>query len=359
MDFPRNLFIEQAKEAGHSEAFLKDTLNYIDVLAEKELPVIFSLNHLGLLMGTDIAVLNSLVRSRNHFYTYYAISKKSGGLRRIIAPFPELKKAQGWIKANIIDKINLHANATGFVKTKSIFNNAKKHEGSEVILNLDLKNFFESISEKRVFGVFKSLGYHPNVAVDLARLCTVKILRGKIPDDKEKLFDELLENSDPCLPQGAPSSPGISNLICRSIDRRFSKLANSLGCNYSRYADDITFSGSMTSLPKLSLLRKIIKSEGFEINYKKGGVYKRGQRQLVTGLLVDGAVRVVKSYKKDIYRHLFFCKKYGASSHFRKLDRGKSFGKEWLLGRIFFVHSIEPLEAAKMMQIVNEIEWEI
>ncbi len=362
MDFPRNLFIETAKKEGHSPEFLTNTLGYIDNLTHRKLPVIFSLKHFSLLIGMDLNDVKKIIDNRNNHYSYYLIKKRKGGFRRIVAPYKDLKFIQSWIKENILDKIETSQQATGFIKGKSILNNAKSHENSNVILNLDLSNFFETITEKRVYGIFSSLGYSKNLAVEFAKICTAQMSEDKydeMPPERQEFFKEIYQLTESVLVQGAPTSPNLSNLVCRRLDLRFSKLSNKLGINYSRYADDITFSGDENNLPGIGILKKIIEDENFKINWDKVGKYKKGQRQIVTGLLIDGKVRVPKKFKKEIYRHLHFCSKYGAYSHFQKICPDKGYRKEWLLGKIYFVFAIEPDEAKKMLAIANTINWEI
>jgi len=362
MDFPRNLYIETANNEGHSPEFLTNTLDYIDNLTSKNLPIIFSLKHFSLLIGMDLSEVIKIIESRNNHYSYYLIKKKKGGFRRIVAPYKDLKFLQSWIKENILDKIDASQQATGFIKGKSILNNAKNHENSNVILNLDLSNFFETINQKRVYGIFSSLGYSKNLAVEFAKICTAQMSEEKydeIPAEKQEYFKEIYQLKDSVLVQGAPTSPNLSNLVCRRLDLRLSKLANKLGINYSRYADDITLSGNENNLPSIKILKKIIEDENFKINWDKVGKYKKGQRQIVTGLLIDGKVRVPKNFKKEIYRHLHFCSKYGAFSHFQRICPDKGYRKEWLLGKIYFIFAIEPEEAKKMLEIANTINWEI
>lgn len=362
MDFPRNLFIENARREGHSDEYLTNTLEYIDALKEKNLPVIFSLQHFSKLVGVEIDNVKRIIESRRYHYSYYLIKKKKNGYRRIVSPHKPIKFLQDWIKINILDKVDVHPCATGFVKGKSILDNAKVHENSDVILNLDLVNFFESITERRIYGIFHSLGYCKNLSVEFAKICTVNISKDKyeaLSEIEQEYFLHLFETNEAVLIQGASTSPSLSNLVCKRLDYRFSALANKQGVSYSRYADDITFSGAQGYLPSINLLKKIIKDEDFNINWKKYGIYKNGQRQLVTGLLINEKVRVTKKYKKEIYRHLFFCEKYGAASHFNRISPDKGYRREWLLGKILFVNSIEPDEAKKMFEIIKQINWEI
>ncbi len=221
-------------------------------------------------------------------------------------------------------------------------------------------NFFETITERRIYGIFKSLGYSENISVDLAKICTVRIpdeYYDELEDFEQEEFNEYSQLLEHVLPQGASTSPGLSNIICRRLDLRLSKLANKHGVNYSRYADDITFSGEKDNIPKLSLIKKIISEEDFQINWKKVGFYKKGQRQSVTGLLIDNKVRIPKKFKKEIYRHLFFCKKFGANNHFQRINPDKAYSKDWLMGKIYFVKSIEPEESKKMLEIASQIDW--
>ncbi|ELI6456060.1 RNA-directed DNA polymerase [Flavobacterium psychrophilum] len=361
MNFPRNLFIERAKAENHSEEYLTKTLNYIDNLNAQNLPVIFSTQHLAQLLNLNYHKLNDIIEYRSNYYTYYLIKKRTKGHRRIIAPYTTISEIQNWIKTNILDNLATNVNSTAYQKGNSIYNNAKIHENNEVVFNIDLENFFETITERRVYGIFKSIGYAKNVAVDLAKICTTIITEKKyeeLAEDVKIHFEDYIQLKEPVLPQGACTSPTLSNLICRKLDIRFSKLANKLGLQYSRYADDITFSGSIDKLPKIKLLQKIINEENFKINNNKVKILKKGDRQMVTGLLVDGKVRIPQKYKKEIFRHLRFCEKFGGFTHFNKINPGKSFRKEWLHGKICFVHSVEPEIAKKMFEKLQQINWE-
>lgn len=362
MNFPRNLYIELAREENKSPEFIESTLDYIDHLNSKKLPVIFSLLHFSKILNINYETLQSTIHFRHNQYSYYLIKKRSGGYRRIITPHKNIKRIQNWIKNNILDIINVSPQATGFVKGKSILDNAIPHKNKEAIINIDLKNFFESINERRVYGIFKSIGYSKNLAVYFAKICTAKIPKSRydnLNETEQEHFKDMLNLKEAVLVQGAPTSPILSNLICKRLDYRLSNLAIKLNLDYTRYADDITVSGSCLNLPKIGLLNKIIKDEDFNINWDKVGTYKKGQKQVVTSLLIDKNIRIQKKFKKEIYRHLFFCNKYGAYSHFQRISPDKGYGKEWLLGKIMFVNSIEPDEAKKMFKLVKTINWEL
>lgn len=363
MGFPRNDYLTAAKDKKHSDEFISETLSYADGLDSKGLPVIFDQQHLSYLLCMEHRNLRQLVKSASRYYKYFAIKKRRGGLRRIMSPYSELRDVQTWIKENILDKIELPNCVKAFVKGRNIMENAKMHEGRKYILKVDITNFFESIGVRQVYVAFRKMGYDRSVAAWLANLCTAKIEDYKyeqLEDQEEiqKLFNDLYHKSEPFLVQGAPTSPGLANIICNRMDKRMMGLANKHGFTYSRYADDMTFSADKKDrLPKVSMIRKIVETEGFHLNEEKIELLHEGNRQIVTGLLVDNHVRVPGRYKKDIKRHIHFCLKYGGRDHFHRIAPGKAFGKEWLAGRIRYIHSVEPETAKKLWVEFERIDW--
>jgi len=298
----------------------------------------------------------------NSNYKFFALKKKSGGTREIMAPKGQLKNIQRWINFYILNKIRLHDNCFGFIKGKSIKDNAMIHASQECILNIDLLKFFDTITQERVFGMFKEFGYHPNLARLLANLTTAKHKEWYWKDIDLKEHPELkalVDKKPKIIPQGAPTSPAISNIISRKLDNRLNKLASKCNCKYSRYADDITFSGVKSNIPSLKLISKIINEEGFYINKKKVGYYSKGSKQHVTGLSINYGVRIPRERKRLIRQTLHYCKMYGVENH-RKItysDNKKHF-KEWLAGNIAFIQSVEPDKANEYWEMFNNIEWE-
>lgn len=363
MGFPRNDYITKAQKAGHSNDFIRATLCYADKLNAKELPVIFDRMHLAFLLLMDIHELLHYMRKTSNYYKYFAIKKRRGGLRRIIAPYSDLRRIQVWIKECILDKIKQPYYVTAFAKGRNILKNAQIHEGKKYILKLDIADFFESIGFKQVYSAFCRMGYTSDVSSCLAMLCTSKINEYKYSQLEEQkeiqaLFDELRWKNEAFLIQGAPTSPALANIICYRMDRRIIGLSKGIKFNYSRYADDMTFSAdNKYDLPKIGMVKRIVESEGFHLNEDKTELLHTGNRQIVTGLLVDGRVRVPGKYKKDLQRHIHFCKKYGGREHFNRIAPGLAFGKEWLEGRIRYVYSIEPDVAKKLWSDFEEIDW--
>ena len=223
--------------------------------------------------------------------------------------------------------------------------------------------FFDTITESRVYGIFHSLGYHSNLAVDLAKLCTAYLNPNYINsfDEVTKIKLQNITNKA-VLPQGAPTSPALSNIVARRLDKRLWGYAKNNNLQYSRYADDITFSGKGEKTIKISILSKIIQEEGFEINKSKIRYYeKSSNKHIVTGLIVSDKIKIPKNFKKEIERHLYFCLKYGVEDHLKFLEKKtgnrKGFFKEWIRGKICFIKMVEPEEGEKLFAKYNLINW--
>lgn len=325
-------------EFNRGRRYEKICVEYAERLIDNGLPVIYDLNHFSLLVGMkshDISKL--LFINEKLIYKKIKILKKLGGYRNLVIPTENIKYLQKWILENILNKIKISEYATGFVKGKSIFQNAEEHINKNFIMNIDLKDFFPSINQERVFKIFNYYGYTKELSYIFSKICTYEGV----------------------LPQGAPTSPYISNICCLKLDKRISSLCRKNDFKYSRYADDITISSDSKTLYFLKLLSKIIEEEGFKINDKKTRILKKSDRQEITGLVINsGIVKIPKAYKRKIYSEMYFCKKYGVANHLNKINCKKSFYKEHLYGKVFYVNMVEPKEAQKMFKTLEEIQWE-
>jgi RNA-directed DNA polymerase len=289
---------------------------------------------------------NRKVASVNH-YRRFTIPKKSGGERLISAPMPRLKRAQYWVLDNILARAPLHDAAHGFAPQRSILTNARNHVGRDVVINLDLKDFFPTLTYARVKGLFEALGYAEAIAIPLALLCTEPMV-DEVTLDGERHF---VAGGPRLLPQGAPTSPAITNLICRRLDRRLAGLARTLGFVYSRYADDLTFSGSGEALKKIGTLLKavhgIVEAEGFKVHPDKTRVMRRSTRQEVTGLTVNEAVAVPRDLLRRYRAVLQQVERHGpAGKHF---GPGKDVIRS-LLGFGHFAMMVDPESGAPLLQ---------
>ncbi len=243
---------------------------------------------LGITLGELRFLAWNRVMSRISHYQRFAIPKKRGGERVISAPMPRLKRAQYWVLDNILARVALHPAAHGFVPGRSILTTALPHVARPVVVNLDLKDFFPSIALPRVHGVFAQLGYGDNVARILALLCTELPAR-QVQLDGQTLF---VADGQRVLPQGAPTSPALTNVLCRRMDARLHGSAQKLGFDYTRYADDLTFSAKDAAAAKsvgklLWRVKQIIASEGFTVHPDKQEVMRPHQQQRVTGIVVN------------------------------------------------------------------------
>ncbi len=355
-------FIKVAKLRNHSNEFIDVTVKYADNLASKNLPVIYSLKHFSLLINIEFEKLVRIIDTRHFLYKFYQIKKKNNkGFRQIVVPYSNLRYIQNYIKTEILDKIPINEHATGFVKGKSIYNNAKIHVNQQEIMNIDLFKFFDSITEEKVYKVFRSIGYTKNLAWDFAKLTTVNLPETYLNTfkyDELELYRKIVKVNESVLPQGAPTSPALSNLVTRRLDKRLSNLAIKFSVNYSRYADDITFSGIYDNVPSFNMVSKIINDEGFRINWRKAKISKKGRLQLVTGLTVSNDLHVHRKFKKEVKKHIYGCLNFGVENHLNHIKKNDTrFYKEWLLGKIYFIYSIEPEYAKKLLNDYNKIIW--
>ncbi len=248
-------------------------------------------------------------------YNLFKVAKHSGGYREIAAPDRYLKILQRRILENILYKHEVHACCQGFRPGHSIATNALPHVGRNICINMDLKDFFPSITANRVHGLFHTLGY----------------------DSWEASFFTRLTTYNGCLPQGAPTSPAIANLICRRLDRRLSKLVEKVGASYSRYADDLTFSSNNEICHVIPLVAEIIESEGFSPAGDKLRITRKGNRQEVTGLIVNDQVAVPRHVRRKL-KAVMYNLKQGKEIYWN----GKKMSRASLKGHLSYLKSIHP-----------------
>lgn len=270
---------------------LNKTVSDTERLTAAGLPVYHDGAALAAAMGISIGKLRFLAFNRKvapvtHYKRFY-IPKKSGGKRLISAPMPQLKAAQYWILEKILYKVPNSDAAHGFVPGRSIVTNAVHHVAQDIVINIDLRDFFPTIEYKRVKGMFCKLGYSEQVATILALLCTEPEVDQVALDGR----DYYVANTNRHLPQGAPCSPAITNIICFRLDRRFEGLARRFNYTYTRYADDMTFSAKEAAADDAGKLiwgvKQVVKEEGFVIHPDKLKVMRKGDKREVTGIVVN------------------------------------------------------------------------
>ena len=297
------------------------------------LPYIFNVDHLASICGISPSLLHLFISNKRKAYSTFKLPKKRGGFRLINAPSKDMKLVQRWILDNILYKLNAGEYAHGFIPNKSIATNASVHIGQELVLGIDLKDFFPSITLKRVIGLFRSIGYGEEISNAMGELCTFNWR----------------------LPQGSPTSPMISNLIAWNMDIKLSQFCEKRNLKYSRYADDITISGGK-DLPKYkTLIYRKIEEEGFSINWDKVRLHGRGSSQRVTGLVVNDKVTLGRKKKKELRAIVHNIVKNGPEIENRE---NNPFFKEQIFGKLAFAKMVEPDFANSLINSLKYVDWE-
>lgn len=326
-------------DIGLQDNLIDTYINYIESIDTDKYPIIFEFDHLAKLLGRTTKYLASVINSPENHYRCFNIPKRDKReLREVLAPYPALLECQRWINRNILRNIPVHSAAHGFITNKSIITNAKEHLLQKCLLKIDLKNFFPSINIGRVINVFNKLGYPNNVSVYLAKLCCC--------NDR--------------LPQGAATSPYLSNIVANILDVRLHSLANKFNLKYTRYADDITFSGDKISWQVVKYVNDIIEDCDFKINASKTLLIDSHNKKIVTGLSVSGdKLRIPKAYKRKLRQELHFILKYGYLSHISNKKIKNPFYLDSIYGKYIFWKSIEPENSfvqhyhGRLTEIVN------
>jgi retron-type reverse transcriptase len=336
-------------------AGLNDPENNLSLLQKNGLTLFADEAALAQAMGITIPELRFLCYHRDvatsTHYKRFGIRKKSGGIRIISAPMPRLKAAQYWVLHNVLNKLSHHDAAHGFVQQRSILTNAKQHLQKEVVVNIDLKDFFPSIHFKRVKGLFHKLGYSEKIATIFSLLCTE-------PETEEVELDGktyYVAKGPRVLPQGAPTSPAITNLLCFKLDCRLRGVAKTMGFTFTRYADDITFSGDKEAAEKVQhllwRLHRIVKDEGFTIHPKKIKVMRKGARQEVTGIVVNKQPGINRS---TLHRFRSLLNKIAKEGLEGKKWKGGNLVAE-IIGYAEFVSMVKPEQGAKFKAQIRQI----
>lgn len=243
-----------------------------------------------------------------------------------------LKSIQRQIKNRILDRISVSNSAHAWTKGRSTVTNAGQHLGKHVVVKLDIKDFFPSVHYSRVYKLFADLGCSPDVSRMLTQLTTYKHR----------------------LPQGAPTSPAIANLILKNLDSRLEALCILHGVSYTRYGDDITISGKYSTAKLKNLFQKIIRQEGFLIKRKKIAVQHKNERQEVTGIVVNKILNIPKDNRKKLRAIVHNCRVYGPSTQTTE-DTDKF--KQRLFGSINYVKQVNPDLGNRLQEEFERIDW--
>jgi retron-type reverse transcriptase len=336
---------------------LADRRANIEKLTRHGLPVLATPADIARAMGVSISRLRWLAfhseASQVTHYVRFTVPKKSGGTRALAAPHRDLAACQAWILANVLGKISVHDAAHGFVPRRNTVSNAIPHIGQSVIVNADIKDFFPTISFGRVKGVFQAMGYSPAVATILGLLCT-ESPRREVTLSGHKLH---VATGPRVLPQGACTSPALSNLVSRRMDARLAGLAEKLGWRYTRYADDLTFSANGAATQRtaylLARVRHIVDHEGFEMNEAKTRVLRRNTTQTVTGVVVNSRPGVRRRLVRRIRAILHRAKTQGLAAQNRQ---NHPHFESWLSGMIAYISMVNPSQGRSLRAAFESLE---
>lgn len=268
-----------------------------------------------------LKTIYSITNNIENNYKVYKIKKRNGKLRTIHEPDKLLKHIQRQILNNILNNKSISKYAKAYHSGISLKENALPHINKDLILKLDIKDFFENINFIDVYNACFSIEYFPkSVGMILTYLCTYQ--------------DHLI--------QGAPTSAYISNLVMKDFDNVIGEWSNSNNISYTRYSDDMTFSGDFNPSEIITKVRKMLSKLGLELNDDKIHVIKKSANQNVTGLVVNEKVQTSNKYRKKIRQEVYYIKKYGLSSHLKRLniqDKDKYLNS--LYGKISYVLQID------------------
>lgn len=343
--------------------------------AEWKLPVLATVRELAGWLGVSVGELEWFAnrsgwnterfdekasgQTRNH-YRYLWLPKPTGGLRLLETPKPRLKMIQRKILRGILDHVPAHQAAHAFRTGYSVATYVRPHAGQQVVLHIDLREFFPSVCASRVNAAFRTMGYPEMVARILTGICTNDTPSSVLSLGLHRRDDEgaWLRQRSKHLPQGAPTSPALANLCAYRLDCRLAGLARSVAARYTRYADDLVFSGGLDLQRSIArvriLINAIVLDEGFEIRHRKTRVMSAGSRQQVCGVRLNIRPNIPRETFDQLKAILHNCCRFGPDSQNR--SEHPHF-REHLMGQLAYWSSICPERVGKLQAMFKKIEW--
>lgn len=293
-------------------------------------------------------------------YRYQWIAKTAGGSRLLEIPKQRLKQIQRQILGDVLNRIPPHPAAHAFRTARSVASYVAPHTSKQILLHIDLREFFPSVRSSQVHALFRTAGYPGPVASLLTRLCTNRTPRDILQEKGTGLAEHHWRRRYelPHLPQGAPTSPALANLAAFWLDCRLSGLARKVGAHYTRYADDLLFSGGDELADCMNRFRVLVAAiamhEGFEIRLRKTRVMHRDTRQQVAGIIVNQHPNIPRKDFDTLRAILHNCHRYGPASQNRE---NHPMFREQLQGKIAYWKTICPTRAGKLESLYAKIDW--
>jgi RNA-directed DNA polymerase len=360
---PPHLFRRHAIALGRDPRTAERTLEIYEALSERGVYPVYTLGHLAQLTGAPWSYLRDVVSRRRDPYLDIERPKRDGTTRAISSPEPVLMDVQRWVLHNILPACSVHPSSYAYQRNRSIVDCARLHLGARWLVKLDLHDFFETIHERRVYRIFRGLGYSRLLSLELTRLCTRAGPSELVRRDRDAYQGKAPYRVEPegSLPQGAPTSGLLANAVAMRVDSRLSKLARGRGLVYTRYSDDIVLSASdgFSRQDASELVRQVssvLGSEGFAAHRSKTRIVPPGARRVILGLLVDGEqVHLLPEFKRRLQIHVRGVSKFGLAEHayHRRFTSILSL-IEHVDGCIAFAASVDSAFAVKMQSVWNE-----
>ncbi|MER9342820.1 reverse transcriptase family protein [Mesorhizobium sp. M0601] len=373
MSWSSQRYIEKGLADGRDPKLVKAAASEIErlVYGNPAVPAVLTLAHLADRCGVDYLKLRSIVARNENHYAYFRIRKRSGGHRLISVPEAELRRVQKWIHTHILSKAKAHPACFSFLRKISIRDCAAQHRGAKWVIKVDISAFFGSVSERHAFDVFVKLGYRSLIAFEMARIVTDAPRSSKrylaAPWKRDLGTYTIAQYTDSrvgFLPQGAPSSPLLSNLFMMDVDPKLEALAVQHGLRYSRYSDDMTFSTrgeySRERAKKLvHAVAAVIRAKGLRVNTAKTRIIPPGGRRMVLGLLVDGSEpRLSRKFRDTLRMHIYHMKNHGVQYHAERRGFDSVSGLyRHVKGLLDYAKSIDLSYWGKMSSAFAEIVW--
>ena len=305
--------------------------------------------------------LDANTPSRLDHYGYRWVPKRGGGFRLIEIPKSRLRELQQQLLHGFLEHLPAHQAAHGFVVGKSCLTHAALHQNKAVVIRMDLQDFFSSIAASRIHALFSHVGCTTNVASLLTGLSTHRTPWRELntPENRARIqFDQRQRLNSAHLPQGAPTSPALSNLCAFRLDLRLDALAKALNATYSRYADDLVFSGERTLLSGAQRFHiqvaAIALEEGFRLNTRKTRFMGAAQRQKITGLVVNRHPNIPRQDYDHLKAILHNSVVRGAAK--QNLQNLPDF-RAHLAGKVSYVASVNPAKAQRLKLLFDQIDW--
>ena len=317
-----------------------------------QLPPLETVSDLADLLRLHSDDLSWLTSSRYHHYHEQWLAKRKGGRRLLESPKPLLKSAQRILLETFLNRVDPHESATGFRPGLSILDFARPHTNKQIVLKMDLANFFPSIGCPRIKRTLQSFGYREAVADALAALTTARSFHGDLTSSEALLYSRFH------LPQGAPTSPALANLAVFRFDCRLAGLAKKWSADYTRYADDLLFSGGPDFAKAIARFEvkvmAIALEEGLTVNARKTRTMPKSQRQSAAGLILNTGVNARRSEYDALKAILHNCQRQGPESQNRE---GHSNFAAHLLGRVHWLATLNQGWGEKLVASYQNIDW--